>query len=134
MQFKTDRIRDEWAQLAFKNMPLFDIVTRLHDYVADTYGREIVLTSIYRTPEENESLYKDTPLGKRPQAQPHTRWAAVDIRSSIFSLDEITGILAWLNASFKNPSGKATAIYHAIQGNVGHLHIQHITLPTQIIA
>ena len=126
MKFKSDRIRDEWAQLAFKNPGLFSIIEKLHDYVANTHCKEIMLTSIYRTPEENDILYKDTPADKRPKAQPHTLWAAADIRSSMFSQDEITSIVSWLNASFKNPSGKSTALYHAIQGNVGHLHIQHV--------
>ena len=135
MLFKSDRIRDEWSQLAFKNLPLFDIINRLHDHVAEVYGKELVLTSILRTKEENDELYKDTPPEQRPAASPHCIWGAVDVRSSTFTDEEITSLTAWLNASFRNPSGKATALYHSIPGQAKHFHIQHSNgLPPKIVA
>lgn len=128
MQFKTDRIRDEWAKLAFKNPGLFDIVTRLHDRVKEHYKKELVLTCILRTKEENDALYAAVPLDKRPAASPHCFWYAVDVRSSTFNNDEIQSLVAWLNTTFKNPSGKATAVYHSIPGGAPHFHLQHVPL------
>jgi hypothetical protein len=127
IEFKTSRERSEFGELVSKNPKLFYIITQLADYTMNTYGKSIVLTSIYRSPEENAILYKDTPVDKRPKAQPHTIWGAVDVRSHNFTEEEITATTAWGNAKFKNPSGKAICIYHCIAGGSPHWHWQYAT-------
>ena len=122
--FKTDRIRDEFGQLAFKNPKLFDLLTDLKTYVEEHMHRDIVLTCILRTKEENDELYKLVPVEKRPNS-PHLGWGAVDLRSSTFSDDEIHQLVAYLNVKYKNASGKPVALFHSIPGNVKHFHIQY---------
>jgi protein tyrosine phosphatase len=126
MKYKSDRIRTEFGQLPYKNMPLFDIITRLDSYAQDTFNKEITLTCILRTKEENDALYASTPPEQRPKATPHVFWGACDLRSSTFSDDEIASLVAWLNSSFKNPSKAKVAIYHCIAGNAPHFHIQSV--------
>lgn len=133
MKFKSDRIRDEYAKLPFKNMPLFDIITRLNEKTVNDYGKEITLTSILRTKEENDALYANVAPDKRPQAAPHLIWGAVDVRSSDFTPAQIAAITDWANKTFKNPSGKLIAIYHCIPGNAPHWHFQYTT-PIQPLA
>lgn len=123
LQFKSTRIRDEYATLSFKNQKLFTLLIDLINFVEDNYKKDVMLTSILRTKEENDALYATTPIDKRPKSAPHTTWEAVDIRSSIYTKDEIRGILEHLNTKFKNANGKPSALYHMINGNVTHFHL-----------
>lgn len=124
MQFKTDRLREEMNQLLVKNTELWKLMDVLDVYAKLEFSKDIVITSIFRTEEENAALYAATPIDKRPARSPHMDWKAVDIRSSNFTDAEITKMLAFLNC-FTNKNGKRIALYHEIPGNVKHFHIQY---------
>jgi hypothetical protein len=123
LRFKSDRIRDQFAELIRENNKLFLLLVELERYARETLNKDVVLTSILRTKEENDELYKLTPPDKRPKSAPHTTWEAVDLRGSIYTQDEIQRLLGWLNTHYKNANGKPVALYHKIAGNVEHFHI-----------
>lgn len=122
--FKTSRIREEYVQLMGKNPKLFNIITTLATHVEDKYGKDLTLTCIYRSPEENSELYKNTPAEKRPKNMPHTLWGAVDTRSHDFKPDELLELVEFINKKWPKPSKSLTAIYHTIPGGAPHFHIQ----------
>jgi len=124
INFKSNRIRDEYTQLMGKNPKLFDIVTTLANHVKDKYEEDLTITCIYRSPEENEELYKNTPIDKRPKNKPHTLWGALDIRSADFSLPEIKELENFINKRWPKLNGSKTAIYHVVDGGAPHFHIQ----------
>lgn len=118
--FKTNRIRDEYAQLLVKNPRLFYLLSELTMYVQARHKKDVVLTSILRTPEEQADLYKNSQ--KKVVKSPHLTWEAVDLRSSIYTEEEVKDILAYINGRIKNPDGKQSFV-HAIPGNVDHFHV-----------
>ena len=80
-----------------------------------------MITSIYRTKEEHDALYKNTP--NPPPGSVHMAFEGVDIRSSDFSAADIERMLTFLNCfTFRN--GKKVALYHQVAGNAFHFHIQ----------
>jgi hypothetical protein len=126
LKFKTTRIETEFKQLeAEKNKALAALVYSLATFVSLELNKDVVLTEVLRTQEEFDKLYAATPVAKRPKTSPHLFWRAVDIRSSIYTPDEIKRILAFLNA-FRYIEGRPVALYHAIAGNVAHFHIQYV--------
>lgn len=125
MQFKSERISKEYNNLTYENPKLFYLLFYLDQFCWLEFEKRITLTHIFRTVEEHNELYKETPESKRPATSPHMYWKACDIRSSTFSGPEITRMLKFLNTwSYKSGQGKAVAIYHAIAGNVNHFHVQ----------
>lgn len=118
IQFKTDRIRDEYSQLISKNSKLFTMLEDIERFISETLNKDVVITSIYRSPEENAALYNGNP----PKSIPHTTWEAFDLRSSVYTDDEINKILAYVTSNYKNTNGKTPALYHVIPGNVYHFH------------
>lgn len=123
LQFKTQRIRDEYAQLPTKNPKLFELLIALEYYTRDTFKKDVVITSILRTKEENDALYVNTPVDKRPKSQPHCDWKAADIRSTIYTEQEIRFMLDYLNKRYPNTNGKPAALYHTIAGGAPHFHL-----------
>lgn len=125
MLYKTLRERNESEELLIQNPRLFELLHCLNIFVELEMGKTIMVTSIYRSQEEQDSLYKEVPLEKRPKRSPHQDWKAVDLRSKDFTDQEIKRIVAFCN-QFKYQNGtRVTALYHTIAGNVNHLHIQY---------
>lgn len=126
MRFKTLQVEQEYATLfdQNKNQRLGKLLVALELFVSLEFGKELTLTSIFRTQEEHDALYAHTPPDKRPARSPHMDWGAVDLRSSDFTQEEITKMLSFLNC-FSRKDGKKVAIYHTISGNVAHFHIQY---------
>lgn len=121
LTFKTPNERDEWSQLLNKNIGLFDLIIDLTAYVDDKYGKDVVLTSVYRDAAEQNQLYKDEP--KKVPNTPHSTWEAVDLRSSIYSEQERAEICEYLNKKYKNANGKKVAFVHAVTGGALHFHV-----------
>lgn len=109
--------------LAIHNRGLQYVVQRLENYARAVFKKEITLTCVYRTKEENDELYKQ--YATPPKASPHMFWCAVDIRSSDFTESEIKELLDYLNDTYLFNMYKTTAIYHSILGNARHFHIQY---------
>lgn len=123
MRFKDQRCASEFQQLTIKNERLLRLITALEIFCENEFKKDICITSIYRTQEEHDALYANTPLPDKPGTSPHCFWEACDIRSSDFDIMQIDKMLKFLNA-FTFRHGRNTALYHKINGNAYHFHIQ----------
>lgn len=120
VQFKTDRIEQEFEQLYSKNLELYQIVIFANYKLAEISKKNLVITEIYRTQAEQDKYYK----GKKKFKSPHQRWLAVDIRTRHLSKKEVKLLVEAINKRYNsinryNPS----AFYHSI-GRGHHIHIQ----------
>jgi len=122
LKFKTPAQREQWVAMGTKNPALVDLVIDVSEYITLMFGKETVLTSILRTPEEQAALYAASPT--KVVNSPHLTYEAVDLRSSLYTPEEIASICAYLNLTYRNANGKKVAIFHKIPGNVDHMHIQ----------
>jgi hypothetical protein len=120
--FKTPRLEAEFNQLPIQNPRLGRLLKLGSEFMDIEFGKNIVVTEIFRTPEENAALYKAA--GKEPDWRPHTMWMAADLRSSVFSQREIERLAAFFNQFTVFSGQRKCATYHAIKGNVEHFHIQ----------
>lgn len=125
MMFKTETERTEWEQLDLKNPRLHSLILWLENYVQLNFGKELTLTEIFRSQEEFDALYAQTPPEQRPARSPHQDWHAVDIRSSVFTGSEIQKMISVLNTFKYKDGSKQVCVYHQIAGNVMHFHIQY---------
>ena len=121
IQFKTPRIEQEYNQLPLQNKKLYRIINLAAEYMDLEFGKPVMLTEVYRTPEENAALYKES---VQPVWRPHTMWMGVDIRSSIYTDFEIQKLLEYLNLFTVFKGQRKTASYHKITGNALHFHVQ----------
>lgn len=125
MQFKTTKIKEEYNELTAQNKKLKTVLDMLDLYCMLEFKKEITLTHLFRTKEEHEKLYAQTPEHKRPKSSPHMFWNACDIRSWTFTDKEKDKMLRFLNCfNYKSGQGRPVAIVHTIAGNVEHFHIQ----------
>lgn len=121
MIFKTQRESDEYKQLQVMNPRMFNVLNCIAAFAILEFNKSITLTSIYRTQQEHEELYKTAV--NPPKTSVHCQWEGCDIRSSDFTLEEINKMVVYLNCfTFRN--GKPTAMYHTVNGNAPHFHIQ----------
>lgn len=123
-QFKTARIKDEYNQLPFRNKRLKNLLEFVNLYSQLAFGKPIMVTSIFRSQEEQDALYAQTPPDQKPPRSPHQDWCAADLRSSIYTPYEIDRLVAALNTIPVWGGQRKAALYHTIAGNVAHLHIQ----------
>ena len=123
IEYKTRRIEHEFEELSDKNRGLHDVVVAASTFTGYEFGKPIVLTQIFRTQEEQDSLYKHIPESQRKKS-PHQFWQAVDLRSWIYSEAEIERLLKFLNCFTTAGGQRKVAIYHEIPGNVKHFHVQ----------
>lgn len=124
MRFKTARVMSEYNLLPVENPRLYDLVNSLDTFLRLEFGKDVMLTSILRTKEEHEELYRFVPVNERPAASPHMFWEALDFRSSDFNDAQKARILSFLN-QYKFRNGKLVALIHTVSGNVEHAHIQY---------
>lgn len=125
INFKTVRIRNEYIQLHNENRDLFNLIDETCMWVSNNLQKDITITSIYRTKEENDALYAKTPKDQWPKHQPHCEWKAVDLRSYDFEPKELEAICTWINKTYPNPLKRTTAFVHEVAGNTYHFHIQY---------
>ncbi len=124
VEFKTDRIKKEYLELKTKNNRLYRLIECISEFVSLEFNKNVVLTEVLRTQAEFEALYAQTPPAQKPARSPHMDWKAVDLRSSIYTPEEITRLVAFCN-QFRFRAGlKKVAIYHKINGNAFHFHVQ----------
>lgn len=120
IKFKTPRIEGEWAS-AYK--PLKDFVTLLALYLWLKYKKDLTITELLRTDEEQAAYYaKDVDFRLRPWRSTHQDGRAVDIRTRDMS-PEIAKELYNLACSIPYRDGKKSAVLHDI-GLGMHLHVQ----------
>ena len=124
---KDTRLAEEYDDLKTTNKPLFDLLTDLNDYTNKKFGKGIVLTMIFRTTAEQESIYgKTARYRKRPFSSPHQWWQATDIRSYTFTKEEINQVCDYLNKKYNDSNYyKWTAKCHEVGKHGWHFHIQY---------
>ena len=121
IQYKEPRIQQEFMSLGENNPTLQRLLYLASEYAELEFGKPIVLTCIYRSPAENAALYS---ASVEPTWKPHTLWLAADLRSSIYTPQEINKMLSVLNNVTVFGGQRKAAAYHEIAGNVYHYHIQ----------
>ena len=131
----SERLKDELMSLASKNKGLHGLVIDLYKWISITYGKDTTITMIYRTQEEQDNIYKGIKRGSReydinPWISGHSLWVALDIRTSIYTSEEINSIKKYINNKYNSLNYfKSTVIYHEITTSKGeklgkHFHIR----------
>jgi hypothetical protein len=130
---KTNRIRREFEDLKKRNGPLAALMLDLADFVNGAFQKDVVMTMIYRSQEEQWQLYEKTDGKRTKRTSPHMYWDAVDIRERVFTHQEKQAIKKFLRKHYDATNKLAvmksahsrTVLLHAIKGNVMHFHIQY---------
>lgn len=119
LEFKTDKIKQQFKELEKHNRSLSLIVKAIDKRFKKDLKKDVVLTEVFRTFEEQDKIY-----GKNASISPHMVWEAVDIRTHGISDKDIRSLLFALNNTFNEINiYPVTAIFHDI-GLGPHLHIQ----------
>lgn len=121
MIYKTPRIEREWAELVAGGYMIVPVVQYVAEASIRMFGKQVVVTSIIRTREEQEALCKQ--MGVAYYDTVHTLWRGVDLRSTIYKPDEIEILRSMTNKQFEYGRGKKVAVYHDV-GAGPHLHLQ----------
>lgn len=122
------RIKKEFGELRVHNKDLMKLILDLYHWIDDTFGKDTVMTMLYRTDAEQDAIYGINPrYQKKPWKSPHQFYHAVDIRSRIFTEDEIKQIEDYLNSKWNDTNYyKWTAKCHKVTGQAYHFHIQYV--------
>jgi uncharacterized protein YcbK (DUF882 family) len=115
------RLKKEFEQLKKLNPELYQLVTELSHYTQTEFGKNIVITMIYRSQKQQWEIYgKDY-----KKKSPHMFWQSVDIRSKTFTKDEIDNIVEYLNSYYNQGNWYDwTAKCHTVGDGAEHFHIQ----------
>lgn len=115
-------VKNYCMELQRTNPGMIKILQAVDQYVTTKYAKNLQVTEVYRSAEENKAIY-----GK-PKKTAHTVWAAVDVSSGEFDGDQIRDIVSFIRDNFdgtnSNPMrGHGSALYHSV-GKGYHIHIQ----------
>jgi hypothetical protein len=126
LKVKYPRIIGEWSTLTKKNAALAQLIWDLQVFVEEFFNKDVVITHLYRTQEQQERFY-----GKGTKRKsPHQFWGAVDIRDSIYTKAEIgkmVDFLKFYDNYNKYRVIKASMSSTYLRHNIGlgmHFHIQ----------
>ena len=129
IQFKTDRQRTEWNDISGRLKQMIEMLS-IFRYLR--YNKEMVITELMRTQEEQDELYgkkadKETreKYNKKPWSSVHQFGRGADVRTHDWERNEVRDALFILNTivyDVSRPRTK-TAIHHDI-GTGEHIHIQ----------
>jgi hypothetical protein len=130
------RLRSEWRDLYKENPALYSIVTHLAGYCGLTLKKNLVITQIFRTKEQQKAIYGPNTKKKSP----HMFYCAVDLRcrDSHFTKEErgfLEGALRkydQLNRFKHMPSGSGTVWIHSVGDGGIHFHIQFYGVNRQL--
>jgi hypothetical protein len=92
------------------------------------WNKEVLITEIMRTREQQENIYKDTPKYKgKPLSEipnsVHMYGRGADIRTHHLEMNQINELVNFLNLFPYGKGNLLTALYHDI-GTGAHIHIQ----------
>lgn len=120
------RLQTELTTLKTQNIGLYNLLFNLADWVKEQLKKDLVVTGIFRTPEEQAAIYKNDPKYQmRPFKSPHQFWDAFDLRDMTFTKDEIPQIVKYLNDTYNSTNRYSwTAMDHNI-GIGWHFHVQY---------
>jgi hypothetical protein len=123
----SERLKAEFDELVEKNLELAQLIGDLTRFTQEQYGKDVVITMIDRTDAEQDEIYKnDAKYKVKKFRSPHQGlWQAVDLRTSIYTAEEITEIELYLNTKY-NPTNyfKWTARNHVVGSGAMHFHVQ----------
>jgi hypothetical protein len=124
------RIINEVKQLRTRNRPLLKLLVDLYKYIKKSMDKDTIITMIYRTQDEQDRIYGNRPrYEENPWKSPHQFWHAIDLRSKVYTIEELDEIVDYLNNKYNtNNYYKFTAMYHKVSGGAYHLHIQYYSV------
>lgn len=129
MEFKAERVRLEYAELKRRNPALVAVLAVADRESRHISGKGILVTMIQRTSAEQEALLAlrrkqgDAAAGAGTRSV-HEVWRGADLRSWIYTSDQIAELVARLNRQFIYGKGKLqVAGFHA-RGSGAHIHLQ----------
>jgi hypothetical protein len=121
ISFKTDREKGEWEILKIKNKLLVKITEYLSKLSKEKANKEIIITSIFRTLEEQKKIYGVNVFSV------HVLWRALDVRSFIYTEEQIKYFVEEINKKFMYDPTRTylkVCLYHSVNHNGWHLHLQ----------
>ena len=125
IQYKTDRQKREWESndLSWRLRYLVEAVAR---YSFVEFKKEIVITDLIRTQEEQDEIYKNNVrYQESPWKSVHQFGRGCDLRTSIYTVSEIEILKDFANffTYDKDRPKKQTCLVHDV--GVGlHFHLQ----------
>jgi hypothetical protein len=123
IKFKSEREQKEYNELPIHNSRLAAFIRAMDIFCTLEFGKDLTITSLFRTQAEHNTLYANTPIADRPISSVHCQWEGCDLRSTDFTLAQIDRIVDFAN-QFTFRHGKKVGLYHMINGNAPHLHLQ----------
>jgi len=126
----SSRLTNEIWELKKHNKPLLKVLLATRNFVKKNFGKDITLTMIYRTDDEQDNIYRGKSRRGRfydvnPWKSPHQFYAAFDLRSRTFTSKEIDTLVSYLNDKYnKTNYFRFTAMCHDI-GLGSHFHVQY---------
>jgi hypothetical protein len=127
IEYKNDsnRLKEEFEELKLRNEWLHNILLDCGDFCQKNFNKKAVVTMIYRTDEEQDSIYKDDAKYKvKKFKSPHQFYHAFDLRSKNLESPQIDLLVNHLNNKYnKNNYYKWTAKDHNV-GLGNHFHVQ----------
>lgn len=133
IEFKnnSNRLKEEFDELVVKNQDLYNILLDCGNFCNEHFDKKAIITMIYRTQEEQDSIYKDDEKYKvKKFKSPHQYHHAFDLRSSHLEADEIEKLVKYLNGLYNVGNYyKWTAKNHDIDGagpQQNHFHVQFV--------
>ena len=135
IKYKNDseRLAQELQELQHKNVELYELlVNDLAPWVSTMFGKDLVITMIYRTDSEQDEIYggKTKSDGReydvKPWKSPHQFYHSVDLRSNSFTISEVKTIESYLAMKYNSSNYYG---FTAKNHNVGlgdHFHLQFV--------
>ena len=123
---QSPRLIDEIWEMKEKNRPLLKLLFDIRNYCRDNFGKDVVITMIYRTDDEQDMIYRDNPkYQKKKFKSPHQFYHALDLRSRTFTQEEIDELVQYLNDTYNDSNYyRFTAMCHNV-GHGDHFHVQY---------
>ena len=126
MQFKQEVLRQQFYDLEAVDPRVRAVVSEMDYFFQQKFGRELVITSVGRTEEEQKELYPDffARIGRvRPSAHLDRPCRAVDLRSRDLSEGEIQTLREYFESWWEELPGWAFLVNDR-GGAFPHIHIQ----------
>ena len=128
IQYKTDRINMEWnGNLVTKK--LVNLMTMINLYSEMEFNKSIIITDLIRHQDEQNHIYRNNvKFQQKPWKSTHQFGRAADIRSSIYTTDEIEKMVSFANMVTYDTSrpNKNTCLAHTV-GSGFHIHSQTLS-------
>lgn len=135
IRYKNDsqRLVDEFNSLRIENNELWEMIqNNLVPYCESNFGKDVTITMIYRTQEEQDRIYKGKTNSRgvkyddKPWKSPHQFWHSVDLRSRDYTQAEIKQVNDYINGLYNPINYYRFTIFDHNVGLGQHWHSQFI--------